>query len=312
VSGLASKIAGDWFDIREAASDIDRLQDILLTDPRFARLQQRKLLTSVEEGTVEYKRAVLLETFATLEEANFRTFVSGDYRAVELRLAFLCFVSLVQRNLANGTIAIRGSESPQTESEPAGPTPEIREIMHDIRNRVRSNPDNRRLPQIKNILMQINKYSREVDALKKLIRTAPEDKKPAYVRNFRKSTDEIFSKIKRQYTELVAEERLAAKQPPDNPLLRHELKPLTPIFAAQAEGFASIVSTVVYARTEADRIRETLVTAAGRRDEMLALVVREHAAYQRLEEPNNEESGLRTGLARAFARELVAVLDRCL
>lgn len=304
MSGLASKITGDWFDIREAASDIDRLQDILLSDTSFARRQQHKLLLSVEEGTVEYKRGVVLQTFALLEQANYRTFESSDYRQVELRFQFLTFVALLQWKISNGTLPLRDRDRQREEAETTRPTPEIREIMRDIQNRVRSDPANRRLPQIKNILMQIQKYSGEVDALKKLIRTAPKDKKPAYVRNFRKASDEIFAKIKRQYGELLDEERRSLEQPDDNPLSREDLKPVAPVFASQAEGFASVSSSVVYARTEADKIRESVVAVSKRKDEILGLVAREKAAYERV------CPGAGNDLARAFARELVAVLER--
>lgn len=306
MSGLASKIAGDWFDIREAASGIDRLQDILLSDTTFARQQQRKLLLSVEEGTVEYKRAVVLQTFALLEQANYRTFESSDYRQVELRFQFLTFLTLLQRKIANGTLPPQDRDHQKRADIPPRPTPEIREIMRDIQARVRSDPANRRLPQVKNILMQIHKYSGEVDALKKLIRTAPEDKKPAYVRNFRKTSDEIFAKIKRQYGELLEEERRSIEEPEDNPLDREDLKPLAPLFTAQAEAFASVSSSVVYARTEADKIREAVVAVSKRKNEILSLVSGEESAYERI------APGAGSELARAFARELAAALDRSL
>jgi hypothetical protein len=151
--------------------------------------------------------------------------------------------------------------------------------------------------------MQINIYSREVDSLKKIVKTAPQEKKPAIVRNFRSKSDEIFAKIKRQYAGLIREERSEAGAPRERLIESIDRKSLAPLFTTQAEGFASIASTIVYARTEADRIRETLVSAAKRKVEMLSLVDKEESAYERC-----APTGV-TQLSREFAREVVAVLD---
>jgi hypothetical protein len=303
VSGLSTKIAGDWFDIREAVSDLDRLQDILIPDPSAARSEQRKLRLSVEEGAVEYKRGAVLQTFAVLEDANFRTFGPEDYHTIELRFEFLTFLSLVQRQLSDGSLGFRERSDP---ADDPLPDLEIREIMHDVQQRIRSDGANRRNPHIKNILMQISIYSREVDALKKLVKTAPEEKKPAIVRNFRNTSEGIFAKIRRQYQGLIREERQEVAPAAERLIETVNRKVLAPVFTGQAEGFASLASTVVFARTEADRIREILVSAARRKSETLALVDKEEAAYEQLAPGNARQ------LSREFAREVGAVLDRIL
>lgn len=304
MSGLAAKISGDWFDIREALTDVHRLQDILLPDSAFAKQQERRLLLCVEEGTIEYKRGVLQQYLAAIEEANFRTFQSADYRGIELGFQFLTFLSLVQRKIANGSLKLH--EEPHDAAPSTRPTPEIREIMHDIRTRIRKDAEYRRRAPVKNILMQINKYSREVDSLRKLVRTAPQDKKPAYVRNFRKTSDEIFASIKRHYAELLEQESSENDQISDNPLAVYDLKPLAPLFTSQAEAFASMASSLVYARTEEQRIREAVVALGRRREELLSGVDRERSTYAEMTGSNPAP------VARAFARELVAALDRLL
>lgn len=300
MSGLDAKISGDWFDIREVLTDIHRLQDILLPNPEFVRHQQHKLMLCVEEGTIEYKRAVLLQGFAELEDANYRTFQMDDYRGIELAFQFLTFLSLLQRSVAAG----RRKTRPEPRRPPTDqPVPEIKQIMHEIRSRIRSDASYRRRPPVKNILMQIQKYSREVDSLKKLIRTAPEDKKPAYVRNFRNFSQEIFSSIKRQYAELLKEEAPSHEPSAGDSLSDYDLKPVLGVLMAQAEVYASLWSSLVYARTREQRVRESVVALANRREETLATVELERRVFERVAGTDATE------LACAFARELVALID---
>ena len=299
------RVRADWTIYEAAGRDLEaRAQTIGLERDELAA-QIEPLELAVESGCLEYKRQALNTAFRAIEDARYRSVSSAQIAAVARQFGLYAYVTTVQRLMADGTIQIRDRQP--EESVVAEPEPEIdvKKILAEIQERVKEDPALRTRQPVKNILMQLSRYTRELEQFKELTARTPAEKRGGIAENFRRTTEEIFSSIRRNYEQVQREERAAPVQP-RHILLRIPIKPLAGLYLKQARAAMEVRSGLLYAREEQQGTREMLLALSDRHEPMLAMVDEEATSY--LELSGTKE--LAHQMARAFARELAKRIER--
>ena len=303
MSELTRAVAGDWFDIREAARSLHALTEELNPDHVIMAEHAGILHLAMEQGVVEYKRTVLRRFFNCLSDLRYKAIETDILLEQERRLAVLIWVTLVQKLMCDGNLPFGVAEAP---AEAGEPSLEVREIISEILDAVAIDPATKSHPAVKNIMLQVGKYRRETENLKKLLGSAPEDKRAAIVKNSKAIFAEIFSSIKKNYGEFASEQARKKRPKVVNPLSPADLKPLSKMFLSQGEEFSRLRSTVAFARREQTGIREMLGSLEGQRDKTIGIVEREAEAYK--VRAGSENAALR--ITRAFAVDICTLIER--
>ncbi len=300
--GLQSAITGHWIEVRQAARSLHHISELLA--PADERLSQHasRLRYAVEQGAVEYKRALLQQVFVRLEEMSYRTVSSAGLQELERELGVLIWCTVVQKLIAEGKISI----AHETPEEPHNPSLEVREIMAQVQQAVQKDAGVKQDHAVKNILLQITKYRDEAERLKSLIRSAPEKQRPAILANFRASFAEIFASIKKNYTDFAQRQALKDAPPSKNPLERYKIGAFAKLYMQQAEQFSRLRSTISYVRREQEAVRERLLKLTAGKQAVFAGVRAELHAYERVTGSRRPARHL----ARAFALEIISTIER--
>ncbi len=303
LNALARKVAGDWFEVREASKSPDDLVGVLqLSWPDISEITEA-LRDSTEEGTLEYKTHALTPILSRLEEARFRSLEHEDLSHIESAFSRIIMVALIERLISIGTIEakdIRADEAPVEDQT----TDDIKEIISEIQSRAKEESGFKERPEVKNILMQVSKYKNEMETLRKLTHNAPRDKAAQIVKNSQTTFGEIYASIRRNYQAIVREDVAAEPREVRNPLLKYDLKPLAKVYMDQAQLFLEFRSSVAFVRTEQFRPRETLVDLSDRGDELRKAINHER---ERLEAVAGKQAA---PLTRQFATASARALER--
>lgn len=303
MSELTRAVAGDWFDIREAARSLSALTEELNPDHAFMAEHGEILHLAMEHGVVEYKQTVLRRFFNRLSDLRYKAIETDILVEQERWLAVLIWVTLVQKLMCDGNLPFGSSPPPPDAGEHSL---EVSEIIREILDAVALDPNIKSHPAVKNIMLQVGKYRRESENLKKLLGTAPEDKRSAIVKNSKTIFAEIFASIKKNYAEFASEQAQKKRPKTANPLSPADLKPLSKMFLSQAEEFSRLRSTVAFARREQTGIREMLASLETHREKTLSMVEREAEAYK--VRAGSENAALR--ITRAFAVDICTLIER--
>jgi hypothetical protein len=210
--------------------------------------------------------------------------------------------------MADGTIAIREHPRRESEAEEAEPEPEVdvKAIIAEVQERVKTDPSVRTQQPVKNILMQLSRYSRELAQFKELTARTPADKRGGIAENFRRTAEEIFGSIRRNYEQLQQNERNAIPTEPKNILLRVPIDKLAGLYLKQARAAMEVRSGLLYAREEQQGTRELLLTLSDRSESLSTLMDEEEQRYRELAGTER----LAYEVARAFAQELEKRIER--
>ena len=305
MEGFARKIAGDWYDIRETADDQYALEE-LYSFPRKRVLSiTGDLRMAVDEGVSEYKRHILSNLYSFLESYRYDSRGFDDLSDHVEAFSDGVYVIMLQRLLAIGGIEIK---APKLGEQPEGqPLPGIKEIMQDVQERIAKDSELRHDQSVKNILMQISIYRKELEQMKELGPKILPDKKESFLLNFKRKFADITAKIQEHYKVIIkADEKVAAEDFQEtNPLRRYDFKPLGKLLFTQAEEFSAIRSTLIYAAAERFKTRDILTEAVDRKDRTEILLEMELKEYKRILDGGRPEM-----LGKAFAQEIIKVLSR--
>jgi len=285
MSDRERRIRADWAAIQGTGRDLEKLAALLQLDRDALQAQVEPLKLSVENGCLEYKRSVLNRVFRELENERYKSLPAATLDAISSDLGVLVYVASIQRLIADGQLRLSVQPPRPDEDQPRPPdgsTADVKEIIAEIQQRVKDEPDLRTRQPVKNILMQLSRYTREMNEFKELTSRIPKDKAGGVAANFRKTTDEIFASIRRNYDQLLSEEQQAVPKVPQNILQRIDLKSLSPIYLRQARESAAVRSTLAHAREEQYGTREILIELSGRHAESEKLVTLEGRRYQEL------------------------------
>lgn len=297
---------GDWAAFEAGGRDLEARAETVHLEREDLALQVEPLQLAVEEGVTEYKKKLADEAFRALEDARFRSLTSVQILGIAKVFALYSYICTVQRQLADGTIVIRDHQSSSAESfEPEAET-DVKKIISEIQERVVKEPELRMQQPVKNILMQLSRYSRELEKFKEVTARTPADKRAPIAANFKKSSEEIFTSIRKNYDQLEQEERDARPTQPQHILLKLPVKELSGLFLAQARQAMEARSLVLYAKEEQTGTREMLLEVAERHESFIRQITDESAAYLKL----GQTEAIARRVSRSFAQELVKRIER--
>jgi hypothetical protein len=313
---LEKRVAGDWFEIREALQDYFSLKEYFRISEQDLKPHIDKLKYSVEQGIVEYKRGSLGPLFRMLENTKYQ---SLGVEVIENQIKYahnLLYVTLIQRLFAEGSLKFSRKKKKEEEISPDDLN--FKQIIQDISQRIKENAEFEKHPSVKMILLQVGMYRKERDTMKKLLPTIKQENKRSFVLNFKKRFSEIIDKIKRNYIEILKEEK---PQGEDfrNILEMVPLKETLPNLTSQCQIMSRIRSTLSFVKEEKYKTREILTRLARDKDTIFNLFERELKAYEsfaddldvsRLEDygtsdiPSILNRNLRTEIVRFLEKEL--------
>ncbi len=306
MEGLTSKIKGDIFDIREKWDSRFDLEEYFSFKPAQLLKIAADLRMSVEEGVVEYKRTKVLSVFTFLESLKYdsRGFDKIPLHIEEISMTLM--VALLQRLVATGAVRV-SKPKPQETAEETDEDSGVKQILIDVNTLIKENPDLKTNLSVKNILMQMQIYRKELANLQTLLPNILPEKRPAFLSNFKNSFQRITEKIQAHYQELLKE--LKRDEPVDfdpDKLSSYDLKQGTSFFVKQIERISELRSVLLFAQTERYKTREFLLDMVLKREEYIATFSRELGMYG-LYEKGNTEGKL---ISRLFAQELAALCER--
>jgi hypothetical protein len=308
---LERRISGDWIEAREASSDQYVLTQFFQFDSDRLHDIARSLRLAVEEGVLEYKGSILRPVFTALENMQYHSVSFDELAAHERPLEDLLFTVLLQRLSCSGAILppkLKLAQPIPTE------TLEVKAILADIKNRVRQSPEALKHPAVKNVLVQVTLYRKEIKKMQELLPMIKDELRGTFRANFQKIFKRIFDSIRKNYADLLSEEEVSRLQQESRSdiLYRASLKSLTPLLAEQAKDFSRLRSTLAYARADKYKTRGILVALYKNRNSYLGLLEKENATYARLclELSSQARLDCPAALGRRLAGELVRVLEK--
>lgn len=305
---LEKYITGYWFDIKESAENLYNLEEQFSFSGAQLKSIADEIRFSVEEGIVEYKRSPLLPLFSFLESFKYDSREIDHLENHSYRLAQLIYVILIQRLLARGTIPLHREElNVEIDVEQ-----DIKVIIQDVNRRIKENPELNKNRLIKNILMQMNIYKKELDKMQNLAPNIKPELASSFFANFRKTFDSINESIRENYREFLEEEQLKrdGKSVRDNPLAPFDLTPIARVCSSQAKEVAEVKATVDFVAKERFKMRESLANVLKRKDDILRPIQEEWNEYERMSREVTTDKVDARSLSKAFGSEVVRVLEK--
>lgn len=296
----------DWTQFEAAGRDLEARAEALGLEREDLAEEIEPLRLAIEGGSIEYKRNLVDAAFRAMEEARYRSLTGKQITGIANQFGKLAFVCTVQRQIADGTIVLR--DKPRSEGEHYEPEPQtdVKQIIAEVQERVKKEPQIRTRQPVKNILMQLSRYSRELEQFKDVTASTPQDTRAGMAENFKRTSEEIFASIRRNYEQLVQEERSAVARQPQHILLRVPIKELSGLFLRQARAAVEIRSGLLFARDEQSGMRERLLELAARHEQVRHLIDEEERGYQDI----SGTPRIAIEVARSFARELEKRFER--
>lgn len=301
---LEKTIAGDWFDIKEHSENIYDVDEFFDFSADQIRALIRDIRFSVEEGVLEYKRKILNPVFSFLDTLKYDSKGFDQLSAQGQRLTPLLYALLIQRLIARGSIPLKRKKVEVEEK----PNLEIKEIIKDINDRVQEDPDLKNNLSVKNILMQINIYKKELENMSKLAPNIPPEKKESFAQNYRKTFDEIYRSIQENYYHVIQDQQQKIEDMVSaSPLLQYDIKSMSRLFLNQAGEVSRVRSSLFFAAKEGFKTREALVRLSERKRGIMNYFEEERKRYHHMTE--GDEQKIRT-IGKAFGTEIIYVLSK--
>ena len=308
MSDRQRRIQSDWAAVEERASDLEALAVALGLRREDLQAQMEPLQLAVEGGCVEFKRGVAASAFRELEGARYKSLSSNAIQDLARRFAVLVYVAETQRMLSDGTLVVRERQSDAEAVIEEKPEREIKQIIAEVQERIAQEPQIKSQQPVKNILMQLTRYAREMENLKEVTARTPPEKRPPILANFRQISEEIYASIRRNYEQLESDEKSDRPSAPQHILLRFDLKPVVVLCHRQARLASAIRSSLNYIREEQIGIRELLEESTERNARLNALLDEERALFDEI--GGTETVGLQIALGfraeieKRIAREI--------
>ena len=306
MSDQSRRARADWAQFEAAGRDLEARAEALDLEREDLAEEIEPLRLAIEGGSIEYKRNLVDTAFRAIEEARYRSLTGRQITEIAKRFGKLAFVSTIQRQIADGTIVLR--DRPRSEGEHYEPEPQtdVKQIIAEIQERVKQEPQIRTRQPVKNILMQLSRYSRELEQFKEVTASTPQDTRAGMAENFKRISEEIFASIRRNYEQLVSEERSSVAQQPQHILLRVPVKELAGLFLRQVRAAVEIRSGLLFTRDEQSGMRERLLELAERHEQVRRLIDEEERGYREI----SGTERIAIEVARAFAGELERRIER--
>jgi hypothetical protein len=309
MSDQSRRARADWTAFDATGGDLETRADALGLEREDLAAQAEPLELAVEGGILEYKRTLLNDAFRAIEQARYRSLTGAQILGIAKQFGVYAYVATVQRFMADGTMPLREHRPKAEEPEPSEADEaeaDVKQIIAEIQERVKKEPELRTRQPVKNILMQLSRYSRELEQFKDVTARTPPDKRGNIAKNFRMTTEEIFASIRRNYQQLEREEREAMPTQPQNILLRIPVDKLSGLFLKQSRAAVEVRSGLLFAHEEQYQTRELLLSLADYHERMLAMVDEEETSYRELTGTDR----LAILASRTFAGEVKKRIER--
>ena len=284
---MSTAVRKDWFVISEKMNNPNEvISHFKLSEEELDTLI-RDLKGSVMEGVFEYKRTSITAMLRPLESLQHNSKAMEHLHEAVTKGRALLVVTLIQRLFCMKKVQFptpkkqkKDTHAAPHEQEKQSAKISIKDILTFVQQKVRSNPEKMKDPEIKKILMYTKMYQNEVKKMQDLARKIPEEKKRSLKENFRTSLRELQSKITASYHLLQDKEELILQSiPPAQHFDRRDYTPLAPVLKQQSQIFSQILSTLIFAGKEKFHTREVLVGIALRQGEFTGLVDKEQKKF---------------------------------
>ena len=293
---LTKQIKRDFFDIRENINNPDKLMELFSFSKEEFDDIIHNLKFSVEDGLFEFKNTAVNLILEPLKSLQYDSRAMNSYMDQIRRARGLLAVTLIQRLIVAGAVKIVDHKADSSEGVTEDPPdqPGIKEIFAFVQNELKMNPESRKDPLIKKIVMHVKMYQNETMKMNDLTARVSAEKRIALKRNFDITLGEQVSKIRETYNELI--DRTIKKDLPHSPqniLLRYDFKPMGKFYLVQIEAFSKLLSTLMFARNEKFQTRELLLDLTKEQQSLIDLIKKERTGYSNIApfDKNGSETG---------------------
>ena len=279
MENLQKTITGDWFDLKSVMEHPVELFDFF----EFSKAELNSLIEeiylAVEGGILEYKSSILNSVFNLTESLKYDTAALNRLDEVADKLKHLTYAVLLERLISKKAVKykLKNEEKPDNNSSEAENSPkvsvsDIGNIVKEIQDLLAKDPAVRADKNIQNILIQVSKYKKENEAMKKLINNIPKDKLDNFKANYSRNINNIFSSLINSYNQFIKEKTGETVKKPASPLELYDLTIISELLKKQGEEIAAIKSTLDYAARERFQIRDIIMTADSRKAKIKELL----------------------------------------
>ena len=306
---LTKQIKRNLFDIKENINSPDKLMELFSFSKEEFEGIIHNLKFSVEGGLFEFKATAVNLILEPLKSLQYDSRAMNSFDDQITRARGLLAVTLIQRLIAVGAIKMtehKAGSLHETVPEPAD-LPGIKEILGFVNKEIKTNPESKKDPLIKKIIMHIKMYQNETLKMNDLTAKVSEDKRIALKRNFEVTLGEQVSKMREAYSEIINKSLEKELTPaPQNILLRYDYKPMGRFYQVQIEAFSKLLSTLLFARNEKFQTRELLLDLTRDQKDLINLINKERGEYSNI--APFDKGGSET--AKAFVRRIVEYLGK--
>ena len=282
MENLQKEITGYWFDLKSVMEHPVELFDYF----EFTKTELDSLIEeiylAVEGGILEYKNSIINSVFSLIESLKYDTAALKRLDEAAEKLKHLTYSVLLERLIAKKAVKykLRNDEkseksSSEEENIPRVSISDIGNIVKEVQDLLSKDPAVRSDKNIQNILIQVSKYKKENESMKKLINNIPKDKLDNFKANYSQNINNIFSSLINSYKQFIKEKTGEIGQKPLSPLELYDLTIISEILKKQGEEIAAVKSTIDYAAKERFQIREIIMTADSRKAKLKELIEEE-------------------------------------
>ena len=193
------------------------------------------------------------------------------------------------------------------EKETSHSLAEIGSIVKEIQEFVKTNPRLKNNKHIINIFIQVNKYRKELENMKKILPNIPADKLENTKANYSALFNDIFSKLINSYRQFSLEH--SGREPekkPAHPLDLYDLTRTSEILKNQAEIVLKIKTTFDFMEKERYKVLDYVQFILSLEKKLYELIESENKYYYNLA---LSDSGKRE-LSRTICLELMKIIER--
>ncbi|MFP4363244.1 MAG: hypothetical protein ACLFR1_05195 [Spirochaetia bacterium] len=274
---LERKQSGDWYDIREAAKKHADFMLFIKPDAEFLNKALTNLRNAAEGGIVEAKKEALKGVFQTASDAQYRSIELSRLAPLEDTLFTLIFCIILQRMYVTGVIELKERQAEYDKSDY-----DLKSIMGDIQKRVSKNPETAKKQTVKNILVNMKLYSKELESAKSLTANLSKEKAKAVAENLKKRLAEITQTIQRNYVEILKEDEEKPGTEKISSIPGFGNKDFARVLTEQARLFTEFRAALQWVRKERYKVGETLATLKQRQQEVENLIQAEWNLYKNI------------------------------
>ena len=307
---LDKEIIGSWFEIKSNIENLINLRDHFNLSEAEIKSTIITLYDSIEEGIIEYKQKVFEKPFAIINSLNFDSSAIPLLKETSTNINCLTYVILLQRLISKKAIKTKTSqneENNESEIEKHYSVEEVGEIVKEIQEATKKQPDLKSNKNVINILIQVQKYKKELESIKKIMPNLPPDKQENFKINSKNAINEILSKLVTSYETLLKEASVIQETSKKQYAFEtYDFSPIVELLKKQAEISDRIKVTFNFADRERFKILETVQTLKTYGTNIKESLKKEFEYYHSV---SLSEAGKRE-VSRQFCLETIKILEK--